>query len=146
MIATAFPELKFKTKIENGIEYIYDVVRKKYIVLTPEEWVRQNIIAYLTQVQNYTPKLIAVEKQLVINGKKRRFDLLVYNNKMEPYLLVECKQPAVELNEAALLQTLHYTQGLKPLYIFISNGNQTFGWQLVNGKTVPCTNWPNKLL
>jgi hypothetical protein len=87
----------FKTKIIDNKKLIFDPIRKKYIVLTPEEQVRQNILAYLVEHKNYPINNIAVEKQIKVSGKNRRFDIVIYDKEFVPIVLIECKQPDVQL-------------------------------------------------
>ncbi len=111
-------------KKENGKNYIFDPIRNKYMVLQPEEMVRQLMINYLLE-QGYNKNRMAVEKLLVINEKRRRFDLLVYHQNMKPFLLVECKAPEVKLSQSTLDQIARYNLPLKASYLLITNGPQT---------------------
>ncbi|MBL7704373.1 MAG: type I restriction enzyme HsdR N-terminal domain-containing protein [Taibaiella sp.] len=121
-----YPEPDFKYKETTGLRYIFDVFRKKYIRLSPEEWVRQNLLRALVQVYNYPAGLIAVEKELKINQLKRRYDAVVYDRERNPWMLIECKAPHIVLNEATLMQTLHYYRQLQCPYVLISNGQTNF--------------------
>ena len=85
------PEYNFRLKTEDKKTKIFDSIRRKYIVLTPEEWVRQNLIQYLIQEKNYPAGLIGVEKSLVQNGLKRRSDIILFDRNQKAQLLVECK-------------------------------------------------------
>ena len=128
MIVINYPEPSFAIKEEKGKEIIFDVLRKKWVALTPEEWVRQNIIQVLVQVNNYPSSLIAVEKEIQLGELKKRFDILVYNKQHQPWLMVECKASSVELNEDVLNQVLRYNISVPVSYLLITNGNYTYGW------------------
>ena len=120
------PPFQYKVKSEAQRKLIFDVVRKKYVVLTPEEWVRQHIIHFLLTEKNVPPTLIGVEKGLKILGRNRRVDIVVYNNLGKPALLVECKAPTVTLNPTTLSQAAVYNYGFGTNCIMISNGIQHF--------------------
>ena len=129
MIELSFPQFAFKIKNENGKEIIFDECRKQWVALTPEEWVRQNFLQYLLQVKNYPKSLIAVEKEVVLGDIKKRFDILVYKND-RPWMMVECKEMNVELDEKALNQILNYNVAMQVEYLVITNGNATYALQL----------------
>ena len=120
------PAYSFRIKNESGKNYIFDLVRKKYILLTPEEWVRQNFIEYLKNEKRYPSSLMAVEKQISFNSKLFRFDLLVYNRNGEPYLIAEFKGPDIRINQETFDQVVRYNGVLKVKYIIVSNGLQHF--------------------
>ncbi len=102
--------------------YIFDRVRKKYILLTPEEWVRQHVIAFLNQKHYISLGLISVERGLKLNNLIKRFDLKVFDNKANLVLLIECKAPNIALTEETFLQSLTYAQAQMPKYIMLTNG------------------------
>jgi hypothetical protein len=117
-----FPPYSFK--LRNGIsrQEIFDPVRRKYVALTPEEWVRQHVIAFLTEDKKYPVSTIGVEKQLILNKKLKRFDLVVFNRNASPLVLIECKAPGVEITEKTFDQAARYNMLLKAEYFLISNG------------------------
>ncbi len=121
-----FPEYGFKLKKQNAKWLIFDPVRKKYYVLTPEEWVRQHVLQYLTVEKKYPLYLIAVEKELQINQTKRRFDIVVYNRQMKPEILVECKAPQIAITQKTFDQANQYNWLLKAPYLFLTNGLRHF--------------------
>ena len=133
MIKIEFPPYQPKIKKENGKEFIFDTFRKRWVILTPEEWVRQNFLQYLVQVKKYPSQLIAIEKEIKLGELKKRFDILVYNRNSEPLMMIECKEMGVALNETVLEQALRYNQTLKVTYIVITNGTVTAGF-LCNSK------------
>lgn len=120
------PSFPFQLKKRGDKLYISCIVRKKDILLTPEEWVRQNILYYLIQNQGYPLSLLAVEKQLLVNGLKKRFDLLVYNKKLEPILLGEFKSSDTQLDENTLKQIVNYNKAIRVKNLLISNGIQHY--------------------
>ncbi len=142
MLKIDFPAPSFNIKTTNEKDYIFDIVRKKWILLTPEEWVRQNIVAYLIQTLQYPASLLAIEKEISVNGLKRRCDIVVYANNT-PWMIIECKEPEVALNEKVLTQILHYNITLDVPYLIVSNGNYSYGWNIKNAKPVSLIEFPN---
>lgn len=124
------PEYQFRTKTEEGKIWIFDAIRKKFVVLAPEEWVRQNFIRYLQEEKNYPASLMAVEKQIVVSGKQRRFDLVVYNRKGQPHLITEFKAPQVKITQEAFDQVVRYNMVLKVKNVIVSNGLQHFACEI----------------
>lgn len=129
MIEVVFPEPQFRMKKEGDKHYIFDPIRKVWLLLTEEEWVRQNFVAYLVKERGYPQALIALERELQLNGLKKRFDVLVYNQQHQPWMMVECKAPEVALSEAVLQQALRYNMSIPVEFIIITNGNHTLGWK-----------------
>jgi len=117
-----FPAYDFRFKKDGNTMLVFDIIRKKYVVLTPEEWVRQHVLHYLIDDKNYPQGLIAVEKQLVINQTKRRFDIVVFNREMLPEILVECKAPHISIDQKTFDQANQYNWLLKAPYLFLTNG------------------------
>lgn len=101
---------------------IFDLVRKKWLQLTPEEWVRQHLLNYLIQLEAYPAASIAVEKEVQLNDTKKRFDVVVYDRALKPFLVVECKAPYVALDRLVIDQALRYNLSLKAPFLMISNG------------------------
>src|SRR5690606_39671126 len=89
MIRIEFPKDKIQVRQENGINEIFDTIRKKWLVLTPEEWVRQNIVQFLLHNKNYPGSLIAIEKEISLGELKKRCDIVVYNREMQPWMIIE---------------------------------------------------------
>jgi hypothetical protein len=129
MIKIAFPEHKYKIKNEGGKEMIFDECRKQWLILTPEEWVRQNFLQYLIQVKKYPASLIAVEKEIALGELRKRCDIIVYKD-AKPWMIVECKEMNVELSEAVIKQILNYNISLQVSYLVITNGRSTFALAL----------------
>jgi hypothetical protein len=92
-----FPDYSFRVEKQEGKLKIFDAVRKKFVVLTPEEWVRQHVLKYLNEEKKIPISLMAVEKEINYNNQKKRFDVLIYNSKAKPVFMVECKSPEVEI-------------------------------------------------
>lgn len=126
MISIPFPKPDFKIKQEGNGQVIFDSIRKKYVLLTPEEWVRQNIIHYLIKELAYPKGLISVEKEIRINNLRKRYDIVIYNYDHQPWMLVECKEPNVPLTDSTLHQLLRYHHALQCPYWFLTNGTQHF--------------------
>ena len=129
MIAVQFPPPAFRIKKRGSEQYIYDTIRKRWLLLTGEEWVRQNMVAYLITTLSYPKEAIALEKGLTVNGLKKRFDILVYNKQHQPYLMVECKTAGVPLNEDVLQQVLRYNITLPVTWLVLCNGQTTIAWE-----------------
>lgn len=125
-----FPDYDFRIAQNKGRDEIFDPVRRKMVALTPEEWVRQHTIQYLSVDLGYPTSLIAVEGGLTLNELKRRFDLLVYNTTGEPMLLVECKAPAVKITQAVFDQAARYNMAFKVGLLFVTNGMEHFCCQI----------------
>ncbi len=136
MIRLQYPEPDFRIKEENGKHYIFDDIRKRWILLTEEEWVRQNVVAYLVRVMNYPSALIALEKEIHLNDLKKRFDILVYDKQHIPWMMIECKEPNVPLSEDVLQQVLRYNMSVPVEYIVITNGDMMMGWKKEGGKLI----------
>lgn len=122
----ALPPFDYRVKKQEGNFFIYDVIRRKYVALTPEEWVRQHFIHYLIRVKHYSPALIAVEKETGLYGLKRRFDLVCYDRQGMPYLIVECKAATVPLSQQVFDQVFGYNLAMAARYIAVTNGIRHF--------------------
>ena len=129
MIKIEFPGTDFKVRQQAGVHEIFDAIRKKWLVLTPEEWVRQNIIQFLLISQNYPGSLIALEKEIKVGELKKRCDIVVYNRKAEPWMIIECKEMNVPLSDKTLDQVLRYHIALPAEYLIITNGSYSFGFK-----------------
>ncbi|RYZ16542.1 MAG: type I restriction enzyme HsdR N-terminal domain-containing protein [Sphingobacteriales bacterium] len=126
MIALNFGQYPFRFKQELNQRYIFDIIRKKYVVLTPEEWVRQHILHYLCNDLQYPKGLISVEKEIKINNLKKRYDIVVYDGEHKPWMLIECKEPQVQITDQTLQQLLRYQNILQCPYWLLTNGAQHF--------------------
>ena len=120
-----FPQPDLRVRNLNDVLQVWDVVRKKWVVLTPEEWVRQHLIHFLRDHRGWSESLMAVEKNLKYNGLNRRPDVVVYTSDMKPLLLAECKAPDVNINQAVLDQAVMYNRALGVAYVLVTNGLHT---------------------
>jgi hypothetical protein len=142
MILVDFPSYDFKIQIIKGKDQIFDPCRKKWVVLTPEEWVRQNILQYLIQVCKYPIELIAIEKTIQLGTLKKRFDILVYHG-TTPWMIIECKEANTPLNEKTIHQLLQYQQVLNATFLIASNGATTIGAAIKMGNLHMLHQFPN---
>ena len=124
------PEYQFSIRQSSTSKEIFDAFRKKYVTLTPEEWVRQNFIRFLVEEKGFPASLIAIEKGLTINGKPRRFDAVAYNNNGEPLMLIEFKAATVKISQKVFEQIATYNQQLKVKYLIVSNGLKHYCCQI----------------
>jgi len=129
MVIINYPEPVFRVKKQEGKEYIFDKLRKKWLLLTPEEWVRQNFVQYLLLVKGYSASLIAIEKEIKLGDLKKRFDILVYDNNHRPWMMIECKAGEINMDEKVMHQVLRYNISVPVEYIIITNGHITHAWQ-----------------
>lgn len=105
-------------------------------MLTPEEWVRQNFLLYLTEVLRYPKKLIAVEKQIKLSAVNKRFDIVVYDQNAQPEIIIECKEMNEKLSENVMQQVLRYNMNIKARLVVITNGSNTLAFENIDGKFV----------
>lgn len=123
MIALNFPEPRFKTRYHDNKPQIFDEIRLQWVALQPEEWVRQNFISWLTNINSIPSGLISIEKTISLGSLSKRFDLLIYDKLHQPWMMVECKAQGMVLAESALRQILLYNMVVPVKYIVITNGN-----------------------
>jgi hypothetical protein len=126
MIKLNLPTYNFKLKSKENKTLIFDKLRKKYMVLTPEEWVRQHYVHFLIEEKNYPISLIALEKQLTINNRKKRTDILVFNTDGNPEIIVECKAPSIKITQDTFDQIARYNLKLKANFLIVTNGLEHF--------------------
>lgn len=117
-----FPEYDFSIQNVNDVVMIYDRIRKKFVKLTPEEWVRQHVISYLLIGCSLPLIRIAVEKQLKIHNTFKRFDVVVFGKSAQPLLLIECKAPTVAIDQNVFEQAIRYNLNLQVPYLWLTNG------------------------
>ncbi len=122
MVDLNIPEQNIEVKSINSKNYIFDLIRKKHLVLTPEEWVRQNLVSYFINDLHYPKGLIKTESSLKYNNLKKRSDILIYNNDMTHYMIVECKSYKMKLNKSHLNQSAIYNKIYRSRYLMVSNG------------------------
>ena len=124
------PKYDFKIIKKNNKNYIFDEIRKKYISLTPEEWVRQNFIKYLISEKKYPKGLISVEMSFQLNRLQKRSDIVVHNRKGKPKMIVECKSPSININQKVIEQIITYNISLKVDYLTITNGLKHYCYKI----------------
>lgn len=117
-----FPTYQFRFKNSENKLYIFDEIRKKFIVLTPEEWVRQHCIQFLIKEKGFPKSLINVEKELLINNLKKRYDIVVFHPDGKIRILIECKSPKITINQLTFDQIAQYNLLLKADYLMVTNG------------------------
>jgi len=120
------PDINISVKKENGKVLIFDGIRKKYIVLTPEEWVRQHFIHYLITEFKYPKSLFRIEGALTYNKLQKRSDILVFDRNGKAWMLIECKSPTIKLNQKAFNQVAVYNMTIGAKYIAVTNGMAHF--------------------
>jgi hypothetical protein len=142
MIKIDFPPPSFRIKQKEEYEVIFDELRKQWVKLTPEEWVRQNIIQYFIQIKQYPAAFMGIEKEIKLGELKKRFDLLLYNTNHQPWMLVECKSMDVQLTADVLEQVIRYHASVPVTYLLITNGSYTYCWEKKEGRLLELTELP----
>ncbi len=122
MEALNLPKYQFHLKKRENQIFIFDKIRKKFVVCTPEEWVRQNLIEYFIQEKKVPQGLISVEKEISINTQSRRYDIMIASKSGKAMVLVECKAPNIKINQNVFMQIAEYNLHFKVPYLFVSNG------------------------
>lgn len=125
-----FPPYTFRLREIQGKPYIFDEIRKKYVALTPEEWVRQHLLQYLLRDMNYPRSSIGVEMLVTLNGMPQRCDVAIWNKYRQAVLLAECKAPHIAISPSVFEQTARYNLVLKVRYCLITNGQQLYCYRL----------------
>jgi hypothetical protein len=120
------PTYSFNIKLIEQRKYIFDFIRKKFVILTPEEWVRQNFLKYLVDEKKYPASLIFVEKEFKLNNLSKRSDAVIYNNKGNPVLIIECKATSVKIDQKVFDQIARYNIQLKVDFLIVTNGLEHF--------------------
>lgn len=132
MIKIIYPDKQPSVKREAGKECVFCFIRRKWLVLTPEEWVRQNFLLYLTETLGYDRSIIAVEKKLMLGEVEKRFDIVVYDSDTRPFIIIECKEMNVPLSAMTFNQVLRYNITLGAAYLVITNGSYCHAFTTVN--------------
>ena len=117
-----FPGYQFRIKSSENSLHIFDLIRKKFVLLQPEEWVRQHVLHFLIFTKNYPKSLINVEKQLTVNNLKKRYDIVVFKSDGSIDILVECKAPEVKIDQSTFDQIAQYNLKLRSNYLMVTNG------------------------
>jgi len=122
----SLPVYDFKYTERENKKYIFDIIRKKYVLLTPEEWVRQNFMRYLLEEKGYIQSLVQVEMFFKLNRLSKRADIALFDRKGKPKVLVECKSPKVAISQAVFEQVARYNLSFKVDFLIVTNGMQHF--------------------
>lgn len=122
MFALNLPKYEIKITNQSGKQYIWDVIRHKYIVLTPEEWVRQHFVHFLIEHKGYPLSYLGNEIQINLNGMKKRCDTVLYTTRLTPKMIIEYKAPSIEIDQKVFAQICNYNWVLKADYLIVSNG------------------------
>ena len=141
MLQLQFPQYNFRIKKDGNRHLIFDEARRRWVTLSPEEWVRQNFLQYLVQVKHYPLSLISVEKIIKVAGLTKRYDVVVYQNN-KPWMVVECKETNTPMNTAVIEQILRYNMALFVKYFVITNGNQSFAYEICENAFIEITDLP----
>jgi hypothetical protein len=142
MIKIEFPDNILRVRQIAGVQEVFDQIRKKWLVLTPEEWVRQNFVQFLILSNNYPASLIAIEKEIKVGELKKRCDIVVYNRSAMPWMIIECKEMNVKLSDKTLDQILRYHIALPANYLIITNGSYSLGYKKENGQFFQMDEFP----
>ena len=129
-----FPAITAKIKSENGKEYIWDSLRKRWLLLTPEEWVRQHTIRWFVECKNIFPERVGPEYPVNVNGQNQRADIVILNEFARPFILVECKAPDVEIDKEVVMQACRYNAIIGARYVVLTNGLQLHCFEYADGK------------
>ena len=140
----SFPPIELRARHNaNGRTEVFDKIRGRWLVLTPEEWVRRHVVGYLLTACGFTEQQIVEEYPVNINGMAQRADIVAYNNDAEPYLIIECKEPNIKIDNDVLAQVVRYNSVLNCRYIAITNGISTFCYEHSdNGGYTPINQFP----
>jgi len=125
-----FPVYNFRLKNSENKVAIFDEIRKKFIILSPEEWVRQHVVQYFLQEKKYPKSLINVEKLLKINGLTKRYDVVVFNPDGSIFILVECKAPEIKIAQNTFDQIARYNLTMKAEFLMVTNGHNHYFCQM----------------
>lgn len=117
-----FPKFLFRFKNSENKISIFDDIRKKFVILQPEEWVRQNCVHYLMQIKGYPKSLINVEKELIVNNLRKRYDIVIFNSDGSIHVIVECKAPKINITQTTFDQIARYNLTLNASYLMVTNG------------------------
>ena len=142
MIKISFPKYQFKIKKDGEGDVIFDTIRKRWVSLSPEEWVRQNVIQYLLIEKLYPAGLFAVEKEIRMGELRRRCDIVVYDKETLPWMIIECKEMRVPLTVDTLDQVLRYHSSLTVPFIIITNGGYCYGFRKETNSFVEIHDFP----
>lgn len=143
MLRVDYPRPDFRTRLrQDDVREVFDGIRRSWVRLSPEEWVRQNFIRFLSAVRGYPLPMIAVEREIRLGSLRKKFDILVYDGSHRPWMMVECKAEDVSLTEEVLMQILRYNMALPVPYLVITNGDECHAVRILNGQAEWLDEWP----
>lgn len=143
MLHVEYPRPDFRTRFrQDGVREVFDTVRRTWVRLSPEEWVRQNFIRFLTVGKGYPASMMAVEREIRLGRLRRKFDILLYDASHRPWMMVECKAEDVPLTEEVLMQILRYNMALPVHYLVITNGDECHAVRVQAGQPEWIDEWP----
>ena len=144
MVKLNLPPFKVELKKDEDRILIFDFLRRRYVVLTPEEWVRQHFIHYAITHLNYPKSLIKVEGGLTFNTLQKRSDIVVFNRDGQPWMIIECNAPALKLSKRTIQQASIYNHSLRAKYVVITNGMSQICCEVdwINSNTVVLESMP----
>lgn len=116
------PTFGINTRIENGQRQVFDVIRKRFVALTPEEWVRQHFVNYLREYKGYPSGLLSIEYPVLVNGMQQRADIVAFKRDGSPLVVIECKAPSVVINNDTYAQAARYNLSIKAPILMVTNG------------------------
>ena len=117
-----FPKFDYRFKSTENKVSIFDIIRKKFVICQPEEWVRQHCVHYLISNKSYPKSLINVEKELTVNGLKKRYDIVIFNPNGSIFLIIECKAPKIVIKQDTFDQIARYNLTLNAQFLMVTNG------------------------
>ncbi len=129
-----FPEISARLKEVDGEKFIWDSIRQMWLLLTPEEWVRQHVIAWLIGYKGIPALRISQEYPVNINGQHQRADIVVIDERAKPYILVECKAPNIAIDDEVVMQATRYNAVVKARYILLTNGKKLYCYEYSEGQ------------
>lgn len=138
MLLLNLPAFDAKITIKEGKRVIFDILRRRYVALTPEEWVRQHFVHYLINEKEYPTTLMANEVQVSLNGTKKRCDTVLYRRDLTARMIIEYKKPEIEITQAVFDQITRYNMALRVDYLIVSNGLQHYCCQMDYEKNSYC--------
>lgn len=143
MFPLQYPSMPFRLKEEDGKKYVFDEIRKMWLIVTPEEWVRQHFVHYLILTKGYPMSFIALEKRIVMGELKKRFDILIYDPLHKPWMMIECKAVHIPLSESILQQVLRYNLAVPVPFMVITNGRFCSVFQKSGGHLTSLADLPD---
>jgi hypothetical protein len=142
LIRPEYPDEKPLLKAKEGKEFIFCSLRKRWFILTPEEWVRQNFLLYLIHKKKFPPSLMAAERQIRVGEMMKRFDLLVFDQNGAPFMIVECKEMNTPLSDSVIQQAMTYNISAGAPFLAVTNGNYCAVFEYCDSAFIPCKGLP----